>query len=799
MAKITPNFDMEEFWNLLYIVEWPNKFWSFRDHMKAWRIPNWELWATVWHFMQIEDPSKPYWLWIEIEWFVPNYEVDEEKKDNIKELENKIKNADTVFIMTDEDFEWHKIAQTLYDYFKKYKKKFYRTPFTDLDVSSLINSINKRSRNPHNWKNKAWQARAVLDRIIWWWYSPIVRKKANWLKQVSAWRVQSIVMRILAERELEIANHSSSNYYTIWANHPKIWWSWHIENKTKLEDGKFKFSKEDSDEIMKKIWNARIAKVISYEEWTRVRKPNAPFKDSTFQSEASNLLWMSTKRAMQLWNMMVDKKLMSYVRSASIVLQDEKIEKIREILTDTYEKDYISEDVIEYVNPWKKIEEWHYWIAPIDFDITPSEVKKIMWKDWDEASKLYELVWKRAVSSQMSPAKYDTQKMVLDIEWEEFVIKWERMTFEWFLKVYDYREEDEEWEEELSWFKSFEKWDEIVIKEFDVIEHKTKPKPRFNEVSLSKFLENLWIWRPSTRPWIVPNLSSAKKAYIELWKWKKPQIFVTEKWMAVYEALTKFAKNDILNFEYTANMEDLIDKLADFDWKEADIEYEKALSQLYEPIAKVMEENWVSFNSWSDYSSDSSEIEYSDILDPCWNWKDEFLIIRNSSHWRYFKSWLTWANYPWDIEDTWETCPKCKSMLLQASSKAWNKYKFCSASKVEEDNKAWIKKCDYFEWWSWWKQEDTWVECPKCWKWTITKKETSKWLIQICSTWDSCDFFNFLWHIEETEDKCSECWWEMIIKTLPSWSKRKDCINRFYDVKKRKNYWCSNEWDWYND
>lgn len=793
------NFTFDQFWKILYVVEWPNKFKEFRKHMASWKIPKWEMWTTIWHFYQITNNDKNNNLWINIENFEPIYEVDPDKKQVLETLENQIKAADTVFVFADADFEWSVISYSMYDYFKKYKDKFIRIEFTDFDVKSILNAIEKRTPSYHEWAKRSWQARAVLDKIIWYWYSPIVRKKTNGLKQVSAWRVQSISLKMLAERELEISNHSISNYYTLWATNNKIGKAWHIWNKQKLEWWKFNFPKEEADRILEKIKWETEATVISYEEWKRTRKPRAPFRDTTFQIEGSSILKMSTKRLMDLWNKMVDAWFCSYVRSDSIVLQDEKIDKIREILKNDYEESFFPWEAIEYTN-WKWAQEWHYWIAPINFDITPEFVEKAMGKDWKEAALIYNLVWRRAVSSQMSPARYDTQKLVLDIKGEQFTIRWEKMTFEWFLKVYNFREDDSE-EENSKWFQSFKEWEKINISKITTEEHKTQPKPRFKEVSLVKALADAWIWRPSTRPWIIPNLSSKTKQYIELiWDKKNPKIKVTEKWMAVYEALKDFTEKDILNIKFTSEMEDKIEGLSKLNWKKAADEwYFKLMTEMFAPIKNVMDENWVSFwTGWNFWSWDF-EKKYSDILDPLGNQKDQFLVIRNSAHWKYYNSELSWANYPNSIKILEEKCPKCNNLLIEADSKAWNKYVFCSASKVKIWNDAWINICDYFN--SGWgkKWEDTWVKCPECWKGTIEEKETSKWLIQICSTWQSCSFFNFLWKIERTWEECPKCWGELIIKELPSGKKRKDCINRRYNTKKKINEGCTNEWEWYND
>ena len=754
--------------------------------MRKWEIPKAELAATIGHIMEIEWNKE--WrsesVWIDFEVFEPNLRINPEKKDLVKDLETKIEEADLVYIMTDFDFAWQQISSELYDIYKKHKKKMLNAPFREVIAKYINESIENATSWPIHWMYEAGKTRLALDRIIGRWYSSLVSKYWNWLKDVSAWRVQSPALRILAERELEITKFASKPYFTIQAHHPDFL-SWHEMNAFRDEDWNITFSEEEAEEMLKKLDWIKDAKVISYEEKPRSRSPYAPFKKSTLQAAASSILWMWTKQFDAVAQRLYDSWYTSYIRTDAVRLDDEKNEAILKLVAEEYPKEYQLKEWIYYENS-KSAQEWHIWISPTKIEVERKVIDKALWEEfWD----LYDLIRKRAIASQMPNAEYMTQKVILDIWWENFIVKWEKLLFDWFLKVYNFSDEEEA-EEDSWWLEPLKKWDLVKVKKITTTEHKTKPKPRYNTASLIKILEKYWIWRPSTYSSILTTLE--KRWYVEL-QWKKQVCYVTEKWIAVYEALMKFAEKDIMDFWFTSDMEEKRDELAK--WK---VKYLDLMKEFFEKISETMEEHWVFFNEdWFvrfNWSSKAVDVIYSEVLDPFD--KSTFLIERNSENWKYLKSEINWANFPSDVEFTWEKCPDCWWPIMQATSQKWNLYKCCSFTRAKKED--WETVCNYFEKKES-KQEDTWLKCPRCWEWTIVQKETSKWLIQICSTWDKCDFFNFLWKVEQTWEECEFCCWEMIVKTFASWKKRKECINRFYDIKKKENYGCENPWTWVNE
>lgn len=792
MTKINP-FSL---WKVLYIVEWPNKFKTFRELMKKWDIPTWDMWATFWHIYEIdwEVRWKAIWLWIDIENdFKVSYRVAKERKDNLKELEKQIANADKVFIMTDDDYEWEVIAYSLYDYFKKHSHKFLRTPFTEIEKKSILTSIENATASYRENKMLAWRSRAILDRIIGWGYSPLVRKYSN-LNQVSAWRVQSPSLGIITEREKEIVWHSSTNYYSIIAEHKNLSGSSiHILSKQKDENGNFHLTYEETEKILEKIRNCKEASVLSYEEGKRERKPQAPFKMSSLLSEGWNILKMSAEEIWKIGNENVDFGLNSYIRTDSVVLKPDTIASIREYIEANIWKEYLASEVIEYKN-WKSAQEWHSWIAPVDIN------KKNVAKNYSKKHfDLYNLIWKRAIASQMSNAVYQTQKMVLNVDWEEFIIKWEKCIFKWFLEVWNFNEIDEtSWEEIISeefWFPAFKKWEIIKIDKIKVEEHKSKPKGRYNETSLIKHLEKNGVGRPSTYSSIFKALE--EKWMVEIDK-KKRSFKLTEKWKAVEEALKQFAYKDIMNIEFTQKVEDERDEFGKLEWEALRKAYLEHLTKFYNAISETMKEWWVEFKDWFatyikwEWNFIDVNKKYSNVLDPHWNLLDEYLIEKTTKEWKIFLiseiSWNLYSKYLRVLVD--EKCWGCGSVLCMEKSKEMVDFKMCCSSRNKEN------KCEFDNSW-----ETINQNCKLCKKPIILKK-TSKWDVLCCSD-KTCSYFLFLWEnwsgLNYSEDmNCPVCNWATVDKKAWSWYRR-DCIHRTYNAKTKKNEGCSWQGMWLND
>lgn len=679
MEKKKNAFELTQWKEVLYIVEWPNKFKTFRELMNKWEIPKWEMWATVWHFYQIQwaTDGKKVGLGVDLNTFDINYSVDPEKKALIKELEEKIKKADIVFVMTDDDYEWEVIAYSIYDYFKKYISKFRRTPFTEIEKKSINSSIENSTELYRENKMLAGRSRAALDRIIGWGYSPLVKKYGENLTNVSAGRVQSPSLDILVEREKEIWWHSSKNYFSIWAEHPEIgkWaFSMHTGSKIKDEAGKMHFTEEEKDEILEKLKNCKEATVVSYEEGKRTRNPNAPFKMSTITSEWWAILGFSADKIQKIGNQLVDLGISSYIRTDSVIYKPETIEVIRDYIAKNFDEKYQTNDVIEYQD-LKSAQQWHNGISPVNIYKTVEEVRK---QHSDEHAQLYELIWKRAIASQMASAQYETQKMILNIDGEEFVLKWEKCVFKWFLEVYNFNNlsEDGEFEEEKEfWFPKFNVWDKISVASIKSEEHKTKPPSRYNEASLIKFLEKQWVWRPSTYASIFKNLED--KWYVEI-KTKKRVFYATDKWLATSEALKKFAKNDILDINFTSKVEDERDTFAKLSGSELKKAYLDHMSNFYEAIKKTMEEWWVSFDE---------------------NW---FTVFKNSSGW----------NWNANLELIWAKCDCSGDLGIKKTTK-WD-ILVCS------------KNCGFFNFLG----NNYSIldeECPVCANKTISKTVWAKW------------------------------------------------------------------------
>lgn len=545
-------------------------------------------------FGHIRDLSKKN-LGIDVEkGFEPDYLISEDKKKVVSELKSLAKKADTVWLASDEDREGEAIAWHLQEALGLKQDKVKRIVFHEITKDAILNAIeNPRSIDMN--LVMAQQARRVLDRLVGFELSPVLWKKVK--PKLSAGRVQSVALRLIVERERDIQNFSAKSQFKIEGQfHPQG-----EDQKTVVNaEISHRFDKEkEALTILEKSKEASF-NIGSIEEKESKRTPPAPFTTSTLQQEASRKLGFSLNQTMRTAQNLYEAGHITYMRTDSVNLSKLAIGTAKQTITELYGKEYSK--TRQYATKSKGAQEAHEAIRPtfisnINIEASPQE------------KKLYNLIWKRTIASQMSDAKIlRTQISIISDSLEyPFIATADRVAFDGFLKVYieskDEENEEEEKEFSLPQLSNGLSMDAIKIK---AIERFTQKPPRYTEASLVKKLEELGIGRPSTyaptistitvRGYIVKDtrpgierdyreivLTKGKitsKTKKETWGAEKSKLFPENIGILVSDFLLDHFKA-ILDYNFTAKIEESFDKVA-----EGKLVWNQLIADFYEPFHK---------------------------------------------------------------------------------------------------------------------------------------------------------------------------------------------------------------------
>lgn len=428
--------------------------------------------------------------------FKPKYEVSSDKKAVVKKLKDLSKKAEMVWLASDEDREGEAIAWHLAEELKLGEEKTKRIVFHEITKSAILKAIENPRKIDYNLVN-AQQARRVLDRLVGYELSPVLWKKVK--GGLSAGRVQSVSVRLIVEREREINEFNSKASYSVTAEFTN-------------EEGKLVKAKlpknfeslEEAEAFLNKNTGATY-KVSELDTKPAKKTPAAPFTTSTLQQEAARKLYYSVGQTMMLAQRLYESGLITYMRTDSVNLSQEAIGAAAAEITKSYGKEYSNPRT--YANKNKGAQEAHEAIRPTDMSLHTALV------DRDQA-RLYDLIWKRTLASQMSDAKLERTnvKIVADAYGEHFVASGEVLLFEGFLKVY-LEGNDEEEEEVEGILPALRIGEQMLNKKIVATQRFTRPSARYTEASLVKKLEELGIGRPST---YAPTISTiVARNYVE--------------------------------------------------------------------------------------------------------------------------------------------------------------------------------------------------------------------------------------------------------------------------------------------
>ncbi|MBP7389070.1 MAG: type I DNA topoisomerase [Chitinophagales bacterium] len=533
--------------------------------------------------------------------FEPNYVVSDEKKDVIKELKKLAKGADDILLATDEDREGEAISWHLCDVLGLNPKTAKRVTYTEITEKAVKEAVKKPRKLNMDLVN-AQQARRILDRLVGYEISPVLWKKVR--PNLSAGRVQSVAVRLIVEREREIRAFNTTGSFKVAA-----WFFVTDKNGKKAafkaeRPANFK-TEAEAEKFLKQVSDAEF-KVSAIEKKPGKRTPAAPFTTSTLQQEASRKLGFSVLKTMVVAQKLYESGHITYMRTDSVSLSDLALDALEKEIGSRYGKDFFQKRA--YKNKNESAQEAHEAIRPSYMNNASVD------GEYDE-QRLYELIWKRTVASQMADA--EIEKTVIDISnnknKENLRAQAEVILFEGFLKVYNEsvdEEADNEDENAEAQIPPVKEGQVLELKEMNAAERFTKPLPRYTEASLVKKLEELGIGRPSTyaptistvqkrnyvvketrdgveRKYIVHTLKGGKittETKTEITGAEKNKLFPTDVGSLVTDFLVENFKS-ILDYNFTADVEEQFDKIA-----EGKKVWTKMLSDFYKPFHKVVEE-----------------------------------------------------------------------------------------------------------------------------------------------------------------------------------------------------------------
>ena len=648
----------------LIIVESPAK----ANTIKKFLGGNTKVVASMGHIRDLPKSK----LGVDVEHnFEPQYINIRGKGDLIKSLKKEAASAKKVFLATDPDREGEAIAWHLAHILNIDEKADVRVTFNEITKGAVQEAIKKPRKIDMNLTD-AQQARRVLDRIVGYKMSPVLWKKVR--RGLSAGRVQSVAVKLIVDREEEIENFVPEEYWNIYAillddkTNKTFEAKFYGKNNKKLELHK----KEEVDEIIKEIEKAKyIIKEVKKGE--RKRTPAPPFTTSTMQQEASRKLGFTLKKTMSVAQglyegVKIPEKgtvgLITYMRTDSTRISEVARAAAKTQILKTYGEEYYDN---RYYRTKTDAQDAHEAIRPTYVDINPEEIKDALTKD---QYKLYKLIYNRFIASQMSAAVYDTLSVTIDANDYTFKASGQNLKFKGFMVLY-VEGQDEKEEEENTKIPDLQENQIVKKQNLESKQSFTEPPPRYTEASLVKALEEKGIGRPSTySPTITTIL---ERRYIE--KIQK-QLAPTELGKIVNKLLTENF-SDIINVEFTANMENEFDKIA-----EGKENWKKVIEEFYGPFEKEVEKV-------------EKELEHVELVEevsdvPCEKC-GRMMVIKYG---RYGK-FLACPGYPECknakpfVETIDVPCPKCGAKVQVRKTKRKRNYYIC------ENNP---KSCDYISW-----------------------------------------------------------------------------------------------------
>ena len=669
----------------LVIVESPSKTKPIEKYLGS----DYKVLSSKGHVRDLSTHGK-YGLGVDVENdFKADYIPMKGKKSVIDELKKEAKSADHVYLATDPDREGEAISWHLQTVLGLKDNDYDRVVFNEITKNTVVEAFNHSRKIDEDLVNSQ-ETRRILDRIIGFRLSRLIQSKTD---GSSAGRVQSVALKLIVDKEREIQDFEKEEYWTIEAVFPEFSASLFNYNHKDFEIK----NEAEANEVLNNLGNS--FKIESVDKKNKQKQSKPPYTTSTMQQDASNKLNFNAKKTMQIAQKLYEGieleddvvGLITYMRTDSIRLSDDFVKSTYKFIEAKYGKDYIGN--IKVSKKKDNVQDAHEGIRPTSINRTPESVKKFLSND---EYKLYRLIYYRALASLMKSATTINTTVILDNNNYQFKATGQIIDFDGYLKVYkDYEETKDA---ELPPFDTY-KSNVIVSKEINKEQHFTQPPSRYTEAKLIKEMEELGIGRPSTYATTMDIIK--KRGYANL---VEKKFIPTDTGFEITDKLQEFFSH-LINVEYTANMENDLDKIAE--GREDHIKVLKEFYEAFEPAVK---------NAFTEMPKKEAEKTGED----CPNCGSPMVIRKGK-----YGEFAACSNYPkckyikQEEKEIVEVCdcPKCDGKIIEKKSKRGKVFYGCNN----------YPKCKEAYW-----DKPTGDKCPECGSMLTEKKDIVK-----CS---SCDY-----------------------------------------------------------
>lgn len=626
----------------------------------------------------------------------------------LQEIKSAAKKCDKILLATDPDREGEAIAWHLQHFLKIPDEKNCRIEFNEITKKTIKEAV-KKPRLIDISRVEAQQARRVLDRVVGYNLSPLLWRKIK--KGLSAGRVQSVVVRLVCDREQEINEFVPEEYWSLTAKLMKD----KVNFQAKLHKiGKEKAEIKNEEEINKIINDIgdNPFYVDSIKKRKQKRNSPPPFTTSSLQQEAYRKLNFTAKKTMMIAQQLYEGLdlsksegtvgLITYIRTDSMRVSEEAKNEAVMHIEENHGKEYVPTKPREYKNKGKA-QNAHECIRPTVINREPDKIKEYLSND---QYKLYKLIWERFIASQMAAAVINVTTVDLKVNNYIFRTTGSIMEFPGFTKIYTEGQDEKQKEEENLLPPLVEK-EEVKLKKLEPKQHFTQPPPRYTEATLIKTLEEKGIGRPSTYAPILATIVS--RGYV---KRTQKQYYPTELGTLVIELLTKYFQ-DILDVEFTANLENKLD-----DIEEGEVNWKQVLRDFYQPFQEELK--------IADEEIGQIEItdeETDEICEQC----GRNMVIKTGRYGKFLAcpGFPECRNTKAILEETGSNCPVCgEGKVVVRWSKKGRKFYGCSN----------YPKCNFVSW-----DEPSKEKCPHCNSYMVIKRSKKKGEELLCSN-KECGF-----------------------------------------------------------
>ncbi|MDE0723901.1 MAG: type I DNA topoisomerase [Alphaproteobacteria bacterium] len=613
--------------------------------------------------------------------FAMNYKVSTGSEKHIKDIVSAAKDSDTIYLATDMDREgeaisWHVLEELKRRRVKLSEKTVHRVAFNQITKAAITEAVANPRELDMSMVN-AQQARRALDYLVGFNLSPVLWRKVR--PGLSAGRVQSVALRLICEREAEIEAFNAEEYWSITADFlteqkKKVTSKLVTLNGEKLE--KFSITNEKDAQAALKALQAGSYSVSDIQKKKTRRSPGAPFMTSTIQMEASRKLGFGARRTMGAAQKLYEAGLITYMRTDSVALAPDAIQGLRAQIGKQYGDKYVPSSPNLYKNKSQNAQEAHEAIRPTNPGITPDTLQI----PEEDSKKLYSLIWKRTMASQMEKAVLDQTRVMIttDDKQHVFAANGSIVAFDGFMKVYiEGRDDDKASDGDEKLLPAIEDGETMETSQIEPHQHFTEPPPRFSEATLVKGLEERSIGRPSTYASIIGVIQD--RGYVK----QEKRRFMPEDVGKVVNKFLTMHFDTYVDYDFTANLENTLDEISrgEKDW------------------IPVMTEFWQPFKDRVDDKIES--VKKSDVT----------------------------------TEGTGETCPECKEGEMVYRLGRYGKFKGCNRypeCKYIEKTASDTPKEEPI---------DTGIQCPSCKAANIVEKKSRRGKVFYgCGSWPKCNY-----------------------------------------------------------